>query len=553
MSKHLWILLGLLWLSASAKAEYFTIDLYRIDIRVDPSGEMIVEETIDVNFFSERHGIFRTIPYRYSLDGKTHKIKIRKVEVEGWPSEKSWDWYFLTLKIGDANRYVSGPQRYVIRYKVRDAWLFEENHTEFYWNMTGNQWEVPISKVEYRIEFANSPKLAEGDYQVYTGAKGEQGKDAIIHYRGGAVGGQSLREFNPGEGLTVAVRLPVDYIRRPTEMEMFLQKYGLLAIPVSLLAMIFGLWWRHGKDEKGVLMVQYYPPKGISPSEAGGFIDDSIDNRDLICLIPHWGANGYLEMTEKESQGILFKKKDYSFKKLKNLEGQQPSYEQTVFNGLFSGRTDVELSDLKDTFYTTMAAAKTQLKWAIKERMLYTPTSRQLYQALPFIAFLSVPLAILFFIKDQAPAGIGMIVLAIAALILRRPMLRWTTNGSEIYQHLRGFKEFIRQADRPRLEKLLQEDPTYFDKTLPYAIAFNMASEWGKKFDGLFTEPPSWYHGYYVGGHYGSNFGSFAQDFTGSMQEVQSVFTSMPSSSGSGGSGGGFSGGGFGGGGGGSW
>jgi len=536
-----------------ASTQDIIIENFRVDVRVETSGEFLVEETIDVNFLSSYHGIFRVIPHRYTVAGGKHKIKLRQVEVDGWPVEKSWDFDFLNLKIGDPDRYVTGQQRYVLRYKVKDAWLFEEDHTEFYWNLTGNQWEMPIKKVEYRIEFVKNPQLAEGDYYVYTGAYGQQGADGTIRYSGGALTGQSLREFAPGEGMTVAVRLPVDFVVRPTETEIFMSKYGLLGIPLALLGLIFGLWVKHGKDEKGVLMVQYYPPEGFPPSEAGGFIDDTVDNRDLICLIPHWGARGYLEMTEKESKGLLFKSKDYEFTKLKELDGNVPRYESTVFHGLFGGRTQVELSDLKNTFYTTMSMAKSQLKSAIKDRMLYTPVSRQLYSWLPAIAVLSFPLAVLFFILGQFPAGLGMIVLAIASLILRRPMLRRTTRGSEVYEHLRGFREFIRQADKPRLERLLQDDPSYFDKTLPYAIAFNMASEWGKKFDGLFTEPPTWYHGYYVGSSFGNNFGSFANDFSSSMQEVQSAFTSQPSSSGSGGGGGGFSGGGFGGGGGGGW
>lgn len=555
MTRQILLLAGLLLLAVSARAEFFTIENYRVDIRVEASGAFLVEETIDVLFFSDRHGIFRVMPYKYQIDGKTHKTKIRNIEVDGWPVEKSWDFNALTLKIGDPNSYVNGPQRYVIRYRVKDAWLFMEEHTEFYWNVIGHYWEVPIKKVEYRIEFANSPQLSEGDYYVYTGVFGAQGSDATIHYRGGAIGGQSQRELGPGEGLTVAVKLPVDYIRRPTKTELFLKQFGLLAVPLGFLAALFGVWFRHGRDEKGVLMVQYYPPDDFPPAEAGGFIDDKIDNRDLICLIPYWGAQGYLEMTEKEGKGLIFKSKDYEFKRISQIPGTRPQYERTMFNGLFSRGDVVELSDLKDTFYRTMANARSDLSTAIHNRMLYTPISRNLYKYwIPAGAALSIPLGILFIILGQAPAGAGMLVLAAAGFIMRRPMLRRTTEGSEIYEHLRGFREFVKKADQPRLERLLQDDPSYFDKTLPYAIAFDMAKEWSKKFDGLFTEPPTWYHGYYVGSSYGSGFGNFANDFTSSMNEVQSVFTSQPSSSGSGGGGGGgFSGGGFGGGGGGSW
>ncbi|MBK7410396.1 MAG: DUF2207 domain-containing protein [Saprospirales bacterium] len=552
------LVLGMLLLALPVQAEYFTIENYQVHITVEPSGDFLVEETIDVLFDSERHGIFRSIPYKYKVGGKTQKVKLRNVKVDGWPAEKSWDLSsgYLTLKIGHADSYVNGRQRYVIRYKVKNAWLFLQEHTEFYWNVVGTEWENSIKKVEYQIDFFDAPSLSTEDYHVYTGSFGKQDEEATIYYRGGSVAGQSLVELGPGEGLTVAVRLPVDYIHRPTPMELFIQHYGLLALPLALMIGLFWLWARFGKDEKRVLVVQYYPPENFPPSEAGAFIDHKVDHRDLIALIPYWGAQGFLELTEKENKGLLFKSKDYEFTRLKMLPGDRPDYERTVFNGLFGTVNQVMLSDLKDSFYSTMTSAKSQLTRLIHSRMLYTPRSRQLFNILPIAGILAAVVAVLFIIIDQVPAGIGMGVVAISSFIFLYPMLRRSTEGTDIYEHLRGFREFIKRADQQRLERLLQDDPAYFDKTLPYAIAFNMAKNWSSKFDGLFTEPPSWYHGYYVGHSYGSNFGSFAQDFTSSMHEVQSAFTSRPGSSGSGsfgGGGGGFSGGGFGGGGGGSW
>ena len=43
-------------------------------------------------------------------------------------------------------------------------------------------------------------------------------------------------------------------------------------------------------------MVHYYPPEGLPPAEAGAFIDDKTDNRDIISLLPYWGGQGYLKI-----------------------------------------------------------------------------------------------------------------------------------------------------------------------------------------------------------------------------------------------------------------
>lgn len=123
--------------------------------------------------------------------------------------------------------------------------------------------------------------------------------------------------------------------------------------------------------------------------------------------------------------------------------------------------------------------------------------------------------------------------------------------GMEAYKKLYGFKMFVEDAEKNRLEAFLREDPHYFDKTLPYAIVFDLTEQWANKFKDLTVPPPEWYSGNrpFVVHH-------FVNDMDNSMRTMGNTFTSTPpsTSGGSGfGGGGGFSGGGFGGGGGSSW
>lgn len=533
-------------------AEYFTIRHYAIQMDVSASGVFSVEETLDVEFSQERHGIYRTIPTGYRVDGKKLRIRVSDVETPHWPMEREWELDRLLIRIGDPDRYVNGRQQYVIRYKVRKAWLFPEEHTEFYWNLVGNDWEVPIDSISFVIHFDKDPDVQEGDFRVFTGYRGDQGSDATISYDGeGRISGASTRPFYSQEGLTVAVRLPIDYIPRPSETQLFLAKYGLLAIPVALLAFILILWERIGRDEPTITMAEYYPPEGISPSEAGAFLDDKVDNRDLIALIPYWASEGLLEIHEvKEKVLFVFSDSSYEFVKIKGLPAGRPTYEKVIFEGLFRDGDRVRLSSLKDKFYSTMNSARTKLNKTVKEKAYYTPQSLRFKAWFPVFGVLSLAAGVGCVFISQIYAAVGMVVVGVLFFLLQRPMLRRTKLGSQVYQKLRGFREFVDKADRPRLERLLQEDAGYFEKTLPYAIAFGMAKAWSKKFDGMFTEPPSWYYGASMHGGV-SDFGHFAENFSSGMKEVQSVFTSSPSSSGSGG--GGSSGGGFGGGGGGSW
>ena len=150
--------------------------------------------------------------------------------------------------------------------------------------------------------------------------------------------------------------------------------------------------------------------------------------------------------------------------------------------------------------------------------------------------------------------GIALVGTAFLMFYFASKFNKRTPEGNETYRKFEGFRQFVKKAEKPVIEKLLKEDPHYYDKTMPYALAFGYLKQWNNQFQGLLTEPPTWYGGPHLHGaalhHSWSN---FSESFPTEINSIGSVFNSAPSSSGSGGGGGGFSGGGSGGGGGGSW
>ncbi len=115
-----------------------------------------------------------------------------------------------------------------------------------------------------------------------------------------------------------------------------------------------------------------------------------------------------------------------------------------------------------------------------------------------------------------------------------------------------GFRNFLRDAEKERLELLLADDPQYYYNILPYANVLGVSDIWEEKFKDLALEPPTYYRGT----------GMTVFNYMVIHNLTRSIGTSLtyvPSSnsgsfsSGGGHSGGGFSGGSFGGGGGGRW
>jgi len=46
---------------------------------------------------------------------------------------------------------VTGVHSYVISYRVGGALTYFSDHDELYWNVTGNEWDVPINYVNSEI------------------------------------------------------------------------------------------------------------------------------------------------------------------------------------------------------------------------------------------------------------------------------------------------------------------------------------------------------------------------------------------------------------------
>ena len=142
--------------------------------------------------------------------------------------------------------------------------------------------------------------------------------------------------------------------------------------------------------------------------------------------------------------------------------------------------------------------------------------------------------------------GMSFVLFIMSALCERK-----TDWYASILGKIRGYKNFLRVAEKDKMEALAEEDPEYFYKNLAYAFALGVTTVYAEHFASLATQPPEWYESGRIvtGGHVTT------MDFLGSMDSMMnSISSTMTSSPSSGGGGGSFSGGGGGGGGGGgSW
>src|SRR5579864_4244103 len=567
------IVVVLLALIAPLFARSWRVSDFQDTITVQKDGSAVVNERITLAFEGEWHGIHRTIPIQYpGPTGTNYELYLSVTSVtddsggalkyESTVSNGSRDLKIYIPNAVDATRVVE------ITYRVRNGTRFFDSHDEFYWNVTGNDWPVPIDHASATVQFP--AKAADAlRAQAFTGVYGSSERGATAKVEGTEAHFETNNPLPMRGGLTIDVYIPKDILKEPNAIVRFFWFLGgnpILFLPVVTFAAMLALWWVKGRDpDPGVSVAPMYePPLGLSPEEAGTLLDDTIHPRDITSTIVDLAVRGYIKIEETSEKILVFTHKDYIFHLLKPRE-QWPvdlaPHERVMLENVFAGGDQIRLSSLKNRFYTAVPVIRQDIMAALKTKGIYLldPESANGYSMVAAIAIL-IPFAI-FQYEGWAnffnSAVLLVVCLAISGLIwwlFARVMTAKTVKGARTRIAVLGFQEFMNRVDGERLKIM---PPTTFEKFLPYAMALGVEHHWAQAFAGIVKDPPQWYVG--PGGAYtGFNAIFFSSSMHNMAGDMHQVFVSAPRASsggsgfggGGGGGGGGFSGGGFGGGGG---
>ena len=552
----------------SAFARSWRIADFKDTISVGQDGSTLVVERINLVFIGQWNGIHRIIPVEYPGPGTTNYtlfLDVKSVTDENgsklkYESKTSRGYRDLKIYIPGA---VDTTKAVQIEYTLRNAVRYFETHDEFYWNVTGNDWPVPIDHAE---AFVTLPVASAGSLraQAYTGVYGSTEGEATSTVNGADVAFETTNPLPMRGGLTIDIYIPKGILKEPssfTRLMWFLGSNPIVFLPLVTLSVMFTLWWYKGRDPDPGMSVapMYEPPADMTPAEAGTLVDDTVHPRDITSTIVDLAVRGYIKIEETKEQGLIFKTKDYIFHLLKPREQwtQIAAHERVMLENIFSGGQTTLLSSLKNRFYTTIPIIRTDVMSALKKKGMYLvdPDSANGYSIGAIFAIL-LPFGLMQFFgyKDFFASVLllvgSLILSAIVWYLFARVMTAKTLRGGRTRVAVLGFQEFMNRVDADRLKRM---PPDTFEKYLPYAMALGVEHHWAQAFSGIVKDPPSWYVS--QNGMTGFNPVFFSNSMHGLASDMNQVFTSAPrsSSSGSGfsgGGGGGFSGGGFGGGGG---
>lgn len=591
----------------------------RFDAKIELAHDsIVVTEQIKYNFGgNSRRGIYRYVPVRYPLPDGSKLVpagespgnfeRVTPLEVisvrtsPGTPGATKvlHEGNFDVIRIGEEDTYITGTHDYEITYRVTGVYNASEAGDELNWNVTGDEWKVPIANVSATF-------TGPADFTRITCFAGARGSTAPCDSSNssGATATFAQASLAPHQGLTAVVEEPPGTLDTTAIIDrVWSLDYAFSTTPLHvgaalvLLALAFGgiiaLVLAFGRDKRRIESVnplvdsqdgpveadsavtnaqmlgtregpvEFRPPDDIRPGQLGVVIDEIAHPLDVSASIIDLAVRGYLKIEElpEEKENWFQKTPNWRFVKQNDDNSDLLPYEKKLFKGLFKSGNTVELVDLKQSFYKTLAKVQDAL-YADVVKNKWFPRSpektRARWQGIGWgVAIAGVGVTVLLaWLTSWALLGIPVILAGVFLLIAKRWMPHRTARGSALLARILGFRRYMETAETERME--FAEKKNVFETLLPYAIVFGLTEQWADRFKDLAADPTTgasplgWYTGYYA--FNAIYFAGAMNTFTTTANGV--IVSTPPSSSGAGGSSGfsgGFSGGGFGGGGGGSW
>ncbi|GAA1846381.1 DUF2207 domain-containing protein [Microlunatus capsulatus] len=613
--------LGLLLLlavpgTAAADEDDWAVTRYDLTARAASDGTIDVRVAFDFDFAGTAgHGPHVTLPLRQEIAGDPDHYRgfevtdVTAASPSGAPAqvETDEDGGALAIRVGDEDVEVDGVQSYEIGYRIRgvvNPGTGAGGQDEIFWNVVGDQWEVPLSAVTVTL---SGPAPVVGA-RCAVGQDGADAACAAADVSGDAVTYRQDR-VEPGSGLTVVAAWPAGTFVGAEPVLLPRRNLGNtftvapltagLAGAVALLGAgaVLARARRGGRDRQHVgltpglapvggasapsgprdrrapVAVRFTPPDGVRPGELGTLVDEVAHTHDVTATVVDLAVRGHLRIVETGGPGGSGKAggagkgaEDRSWRLVRTAAGDRPrepllAYEELVLQRVFGSRDEVDLDDLGVSFAGAVGEVQKALYAAVTEQGWFTgnpATVRGRWYGLGAgvlvagaVLTLVLALTVGWGLVGLAVVGVGVVLLVAAHAMPAR-----TPAGSAVLDQAVGFQLYLETAEAEQIR--FEEGEDLFSRYLPHAIAFGVAERWARVFAELAARGhavplPTWYVGTQPflfatagGASFADTLGAFSQAATTSMTAA-TAGTGGASGMSSGSAGGGVGGGGGGG------
>lgn len=539
---------------------------------------------VDCGNIPGKHGIFRTLPtksYKTEKDEIKSPVYLKSItDFNGvsYQYEETKEKDTITWKIGDPNITIYGLNYYKINYEVKNVIRPDDaNFDEFYWNLNGAFWQLPIDEFQAKVIFPEGFNNSGSQIYLYSGDFGESGNNLATYAweNSRTLEVTSKQPLSPGEGITLSVTADKNIFKPyvfTTEDNNFYPKpynlkiddpvyYWILAIlslisPVIVFLICYFLWRKYGNDPsfKKTVVPEFGIPNNLAPVEMGLIMTNgSLERNFVTATIINLAVKGKIKIEELSKNGF-FTGADFKLimcnKNVEDLVLSEKMVLKTFFDSDLE-KKEVKLSDLKYKFADDIRNISNAIGDSLeKKNLIDLKGYKARLVAIALFVTMFILCVLTVFVSNWIFVGFGLAFLI--GVIFTIIMPRRTLENLEMVQKIKGFELYMKTAEKYRQK--FNEKENILEKFLPYAILFGITDLWIKKMKDLYTEKytASYVPVWYIGGHAASfNINNFSTTLANFSSNMSTTMASEPSASGAGG--GGFSGGGGGGGGGGSW
>lgn len=541
MKKLLWLITFLaviFWNSiCSADLAWYSILSYASNYVLDWSWNLSVEESINVNFSEERHGIYRNIPYKYS---NNYLTPIKNVDVKWWKFKTSTNWNNFQIKIWDPNKTIKWRHYYLLKYNI--LWTVRQFdwYQELYWNLLWYDRNTEVNNYTFYLELPENIKIDKKDFTIYYWKNwSKKTLDATLSWN--KIYLEKPINLKKNQSVTIVVKLKdgsfknVQNFKTTIEgnkakpirfsLEWFIdtiKTIGLFLFFAYILITV-SFWFYttielplHFKKRRRFIrdVIHYTAPKWYSPADISLIYAWHKEIEKFVVTQIYSRVNEWLLVPEIEKNFLWIKhtvfrinyeieKKKFWGNKLKESEENDVQYEKSIEESLWQNirvkkweviinwkikkkfeviddivkKRFIQLSkSLTDKSYNVVVDNKT-MKVNLWFLSVWGFILGFWYMIWEFLEWLMIYCWIVWICS----LFIYLIFYIKAQKLSDNVEDYLTEKWEEVIEQILWFRKYLLWVEDERLNTLLKEDPKYCEKVLPYAIALWIWSKWIKK------------------------------------------------------------------------
>lgn len=554
--------------TAQAEVNSDTITNYKADFTIAPNGQMTAVETLSVRFPSPKHGIFRFFD-TWDQNNDGHRLFPYDITVtrDGDPEPfevlKEGRGRYRNIKIGSADRTFFGDTVYVIRYKI-DGVLsagYDGARTQFYWTLIPSGWRMPSAKYDLTVHLPSAAEKITCGVGLGTNPRecslDSSDPDTL------RVVGENLAANSP---VTLKTDLDLstpaaDTRPWPNYLDPILGTSPVLLGGVGVLALLVtvgGFALSRSVGEKTPpYPLMYAPPEGIGPAQAAYILTEKVENTAFVATMMYAAEKGAVNLSqENQSWQLTGTEKSAVWSELDAVTAQAGASLGVLTPGASFSASPGSVSSGQQ-LKTALSAFESNTEGWAKTSGLMVSSGLGGFGGLVILAAAGLAVfAGAFNLQNMSILALipGLFAISALGVGVSGAGTKRTATGRDLWSRIGGFHRILSTPSaQDRFDFSGRKE--LYTSYLPWAIAFDCADEWAKKYrieTGQEPPAPSYFPAY-AGVHTGAYVSQMVNSFDSAVSSAISSYEATQSSSSSGGGGGFSGGGGGGGGGGGSW